>query len=268
METTLKDRRALITGASSGLGAEFARQLAARGCHLVLVARREQALTSLAETLKRDYRIEAEVISQDLSTADAAEQLFQQVQARALTVDILINNAGFGLHGEFMSQDHGALRKMLQLNMVTLTELTRLFAEPMVERGHGYLVQVGSVASFQPGPLYGAYSASKAYVLSLGDALNFELRNTGVSCTVVCPGVTATEFLDSAGQASRTSFYQRLFMMQPAAVVSAGINAMLRRRSHVVTGWLNKIQVLALRLVSRSFAARAAWWGMSLDEKA
>lgn len=266
MTTSLKGKRALVTGASSGLGAEFARQLAAGGCHLVLVARREEALTALASELTQQHGVEANVFSQDLSTADAAQHLFDRVQAANLEVDILINNAGYGVHGEFMTQKLSALTGMLQLNMVTLTELTRLFAEPMIERGDGYLVQVGSVASFQPGPLYGAYSASKAYVLSLGDALNFELRDTGVSCTVVCPGVTATEFLDSAGQASKTSFYQRLVMMQPGQVVSAGIDAMLKRKGHVVTGLFNKLQVLALRLVSRRFAARAAFWGMTLDD--
>lgn len=258
---------ALVTGASSGLGAEFARQLAARGCHLILVARREDYLHSLSRELTGQHGIEVTVIARDLSQSDAARTLFEDTIQRGLQVDLLINNAGFGLHGEFMEQDPAAILNMLQLNIITLTALTRLFAQPMLARGKGYLVQVGSVGSFQPGPLYSAYAASKAYVLSFGEAINHELRKTGVSCTVVCPGVTATEFLEQAGQDNRTSFYQRLFMMEAADVVREALKATEKRRSSVVTGWLNKLQILALRLVSRRFAARAAYWGMTLDEQ-
>jgi short-subunit dehydrogenase len=154
---------------------------------------------------------------------------------------------------------------MLALNITTVTELTHLFGKDMVSRGQGHILQVGSVGSFQPGPLYGAYAATKAYVLSLGEALACELRGTGVTSTVVCPGVTETEFLDSAGQDGKISFYQKMVLMQADVVVRQGLDAMLAGRPSVVTGWLNKLQIFALRLVSRRFAARAALWGMRLD---
>jgi hypothetical protein len=261
---SLNNRTALVTGASSGLGAEFARQLARRGCHLVLVARRADALARIASECE-SQGVTVTVISHDLSQTGAADALHSDVQSRHIDVDILVNNAGFGVHGYFMSQPLARINDMLALNVVTLTQLTQLFGRDMVARGHGHILQVGSVGSFQPGPLYGAYAATKAYVLSLGEALACELRGTGVTATVVCPGVTATEFLDSAGQDGKMSFYQKMVLMQADDVVRQGLEAMLAGRPAVVTGWLNKLQILALRLVSRRFAARAALWGMRLD---
>ena len=261
---SLSNRTALVTGASSGLGAEFARQLARRGCHLVLVARRADALDRIADQC-RSQGVNVTVISRDLSQAGAANELYKEVALAELQVDILVNNAGFGVHGFFMDQPLKRIHSMLALNITTLTELTHLFGKDMVSRGHGHILQVGSVGSFQPGPLYGAYAATKAYVLSLGEALACELRGTGVTSTVVCPGVTETEFLDSAGQDGKISFYQKMVLMQADVVVRQGLDAMLAGRPAVVTGWLNKLQIFALRLVSRRFAARAALWGMRLD---
>ena len=261
---SLSNRTALVTGASSGLGAEFARQLARRGCHLVLVARRADALDRIADQC-RSQGVNVTVISRDLSQPGAADELHKEVALVGLQVDILVNNAGFGVHGLFMDQPLKRIHSMLALNITTLTELTHLFGKDMVNRGHGHILQVGSVGSFQPGPLYGAYAATKAYVLSLGEALACELRGTGVTSTVVCPGVTETEFLDSAGQDGKISFYQKMVLMQADVVVRQGRDAMLAGRPAVVTGWLNKLQIFALRLVSRRFAARAALWGMRLD---
>ena len=261
---SFRGRTALITGASSGLGVEFARQLAAQGCNLVLVARREEPMRKLAEELTGEHDIRTRVISLDLARPEAAGELHDQLQRSAIDIDVLINNAGFGMYGRFEDDDPVRLRDMQLLNMVTLTELTRLFLEPMKERGEGRIIQIGSIASFQPGPLFAAYSATKAYVLSLGEALNEELRGTGVRCTVVCPGVTATEFLDTAGQQGKVSLYQRLFMMESPAVVRAGLRASLRGRSSVVTGVLNKLQIFFLRFVSRGFAARAGHIAMKM----
>lgn len=259
-----RGRTALITGASGGLGAEFARQLAAVGCNLVLVARSESSMQELATKLKQAHSVRVMIIAMDLARPEAAGELHARIHREGPGVDVLINNAGFGLYGPFNDDDPVRLRNMLQLNMVTLTELTRLFLDQMKERGEGRIIQIGSVASYQPGPLYAAYAATKAYVLSLGEALNRELRGTGISCTVVCPGVTATGFLDNAGQQGRKSLYQKLFMMDSPEVVRAGLKASLRNRPSVVTGVLNKLQVFFLRFVTRSFAAKAGYEAMKM----
>lgn len=257
--------RALVTGASSGIGAEFARCLAAQGKDLILVARREDTLDALAQTLRTEHGVTVSVIACDLSATDAADQLFARTHDAGLHVDLLVNNAGFGIHGHFSGQDPDALTRMLQLNVSTLTRLTRLYLTPMIEQGQGQVIQVGSVGSFQPGPLFAAYAATKAYVLSFGEAINFELRGTGVTCTVVCPGVTRTEFLDAAGQNQKLSLYQKLFMMDAPDVARIGLRAAERGRPVVVTGALNKVQIFCLRLVSRRFATMAGYWGLKLD---
>ncbi|MCU0475140.1 MAG: SDR family oxidoreductase [Anaerolineae bacterium] len=247
--TSLQGQRALITGASSGLGADFARQLAAMGCHLVLVARREDRLQALAAELRAKHDVGVEVVAFDLSELGAGRRLFERLQAASLTVDILVNNAGFGMYGAFLEQDAERVGEMLRLNMLTLTELSHLYAGQMRQRRHGYIVNIASIGGYAPSPLYAAYGATKSYVLDFSDALAHELRGTGVTVTCVSPGVTKTEFLDVSGQ--KPSWFQRLSMMTSEAVVAQSIAGMLRGRRSFVTGRLNAFLIWSLRLTPR-----------------
>lgn len=260
----LKGKRALVTGASIGIGADFARQLAALGCDLVIVSRTEVRLRELAADITAQHGVAVEVIAMDLAEPGVGERLHREVSTRGLDIDILVNNAGLGLYGEFAGQQLSQIRGMLRLNIDTLTDLTHLFLPAMLERRFGIILQVGSIASFMPGPLYAAYSASKAYVLSLGESLNREIKGTGVSCTVLCPGVTATEFFSAAGQGNKYTLYQRLVMMPPAEVARIGIDAALRGKPSVTPGFVNKLQVFGLRITPRGLATFMAYHAMRM----
>ncbi|MEN4011801.1 MAG: SDR family oxidoreductase [Chloroflexota bacterium] len=260
----LAGKTALVTGASSGLGIDFARQLAQRGASLVLVARREERLRAVQAELQAASPQRVDVIPLDLSVEDAPRQLFDQLQAAGRQIDALVNNAGFGLHGRFTDIPWHKQRQMLQLDLIALTHLTRLFVQDMLPRRSGYILQVASIGAYQPSPTYAVYAAAKTYVLNFSQALNYELRGSGVSVTTVSPGVTATEFLQVAGQAP--SLYQRLTMMQSAAVARIGIDAMLRRRASVVTGWFNAVAVrMMYHLLPRGLATAIANLTMTMD---
>ena len=247
---------ALVTGASSGLGVDFARELAERGCSVILTARRKDRLEDLAGELRETHGVEVEVISVDLGLRSGPESLFQAIAERNLEVSILVNNAGFGVFGDYLEIPLERETAMLDLDIVALVRLTRLFAGPMVERGWGRILQVASVAAFQATPGYAAYAAAKAFVLLFGEAVHHELKGTGVTCTVVSPGVTATEFLDVAGQ--KPTWYQRRVMMESAEVARIGIRAMLKGRSSVVAGRLNAIAAWSIRLTPRRVATAVA----------
>jgi uncharacterized protein len=231
MKETLRGKTALITGASSGLGADFARQLAARGCNLVLVARRPDRLRELQAEISSQYGVASDCVAVDLVETGAPQRLYDQLNDQGRTIDVLVNNAGRGLFGEFTRSGWDDLHQMLELDMVVVTQMAHLYLPGMVARKSGYVLLIASIGSFQPTPTYAAYSAAKSYVLSLGEALHYELRSTGVHCTVLCPGATRTEFFSVAGQ--RLTLYQRLTMMESSAVVRIGINALLRNRSSV-----------------------------------
>ncbi len=264
MNTTgLRGKRALVTGASSGLGADFARNLAARGCSVILVARREDLLKSLQQEIRDQHGVEADCIVMDLSREDAPQALYDQVKASGKAVDVLINNAGFGLYGEFIDIPWEREREMLQLDIITLIHLTKLFVRDMIARNYGYVLQVSSIGAYQPSPTYASYSAAKSFVLYFGEAINYELRKTNVHCTVISPGVTATEFLKVAGQ--EPTLYQRLMRMKSADVAQIGINAMLRGRSSVVPGVLNSILAWSNRLMPRRVAAALAYRTMTMQ---
>src|SRR6266851_6869234 len=189
---------ALVTGASGGIGAALARELARHGHDLVLAARGVAAMEALAVEL-REGGAGATVIAADLARPGAAASLADEIAQRGFAIDALVNNAGLGAAGRFDRCDPVRIGEILQVNIVALTELTRLLLPGMIARGHGRVMLVASVAGFQPGPRMAAYFASKAYVLSLGEALAYELRGTGISVTVLCPGATATNFFTAAG---------------------------------------------------------------------
>ncbi|MBN1438508.1 MAG: SDR family oxidoreductase [Anaerolineales bacterium] len=252
----LQGKTALVTGASSGLGADFARELADRGCNLILAARRADKLEALRDEIRGRNGVRAETAVTDLSAPDAPQELYDRIRSENLTVDVLVNNAGYALYGEFRSADWAVCRRMLELDVVALTHLTRLFAADMAERRFGYILKVASNGAFQPTPLYAAYCAAKSYVLYFGEALHHELRPHGVGVTVLCPGPTRTEFFEVAGQS--LTLYQRLTMMNSPDVARIGIRAMLRKRSCVVAGPLNAAVAGLAPLLPRQFMAGMA----------
>ncbi len=249
MTTSLTGRTALVTGASSGLGADFARTLAARGAGLVLVARREQLLHALADELRDRYRARIEVIALDLIAPDATETLHERTEGAGRPVDVLVNNAGFGLFGEFLQIPWERERRMLKLDVVVPVHLTKMFLPAMVARDFGHVLNIASIGAYQPSPLYASYSAAKSFILNFTEAIGYELRDTKVRCTVLAPGVTATEFLAVAGQ--EPTRYQRLAMMRSADVARIGVDAMLKGRASVVPGRLNAITAWSTRLLPR-----------------
>ena len=238
---------ALITGASSGFGVDFANILAKQGKNLIITARRVANLEALKKEIENNYSVSVEVIPADLSTLAGVKSLIDQ--SEKYEVDILINNAGFGVYGDYIDSNWEGLNKMIQVDITALSYLTHAFGNKMKKAGRGNILLVGSVAAFQATPTYAAYAAAKAYVLHLGEALNYELKLSGVNVTVLNPGITATEFLKVSGQ--KTTLYQKVFMMQSYPVALTGVKAMFAKRSSVIAGLANK----ALMLISK-FAPR------------
>jgi len=237
---------ALVTGASRGIGAALARELARHGYDLVLSARSVAAMQELAEELRR-IGAATIVIASDLSQPGAAAGLTDELDRQGLDIDVLINNAGLGGIGRFDRSDPARIAEMLHVNIVALTELTRLLLPGMIARGHGRIMLVGSVAGFQPGPGMAVYFASKAYVLSLGEALAHELRGTGVTVTTLCPGATVSDFFTVAG-ARNAVIARRLNRMMPAErVARIGYRALAAGRRVVITGTMNRLAAFAGR---------------------
>lgn len=257
---SLEKRRAVVTGGSSGLGVDFARELAARGCLLVLVARRQDKLRQVADELTAAHGVETEVISLDLTDPGAPEALFRQATADGRPVEILVNNAGFGVYGDYLDLEWEREGAMIDLDVRAVAHLTRLFATHMVERGFGRILQVSSIGAYQPTPTYASYAAAKAFVLDFGEAVDYELKGTGVRVTTVSPGVTATEFLEVAGQ--EPTLYQRLMMMESPEVARIGIRALEKGKRTVVPGWLNAMGAVTMRLLPRRLSTRIAHWTM------
>lgn len=254
--TELRGRTALVTGASSGLGVDFARELAARGANLVLVARREDLLRKHADEIAARHGVKVAIIALDLAERDAPQRLYDRLKAAGTAVDVLVNNAGYGLYGKFTELEWERERNMLELDIITLVHMSKLFVKDMVARNFGYVLQVASIGAFQPSPLYASYSAAKSFVLHFGEAVAYELRGTPVRVSVISPGITATEFLQVSGQ--RPTLYQRLMMMQSADVARIGVAGMLAGRPSVVPGLGNQLGALLPRLLPRRAAAAVA----------
>lgn len=244
---------AVVTGASSGIGADLARELARDGHDLVLSARSLAPMQALAAELE-SYGANSVVIPADLGNPGAAKELASAIESRGLEIDVLISNAGLGALGRFDQMDPGRIGEMLQVNVVALTELTRLLLPGMVARRRGKIMLVASTASFQPGPRMAVYFATKAYVLSLGEALAYELRATGVTVTTLCPGATATNFFRVAGAkdiALRPA-------MSAVAVARSGYRALKAGRRVVITGMLNNVLAIGAKLAPHSITLPAA----------
>lgn len=230
---------ALITGASAGLGLEYARLFAADKHDLVLVARRKDRLETLGAELSKAHGIQVHVVAADLMDPGAPAQIVAEVNARGLQVDFLVNNAGFGTTGVFAELDPKLEAGEVQVNIGALVALTRAFVPGMIARKHGRILNVGSTAGFQPGPFMATYYASKAFVNSFTEALWFELKGTGVTATVSCPGPTATEFQAVAG--NEKTKLAGMGTMTAAAVAAGGYRAMHAGKRRIVHGLTNKL---------------------------
>jgi len=242
---------ALVTGASAGLGVEFARQMSKRGHRLVLAARRKERLEELAKKLGN-----ARAVAIDLSKANAALKLMDDLTANGETVDLLVNNAGFGLIGQFAELDAKREREMVDLNVGVLTDLCRAVAPDMIERRSGGIINVASTAAFQPGPKMAVYFATKAFVLSLTEALHEELKPHGIRVSCLCPGPTRTEFGDVAGFGGNGLFDR--VAMNAAEVVETGLKGLDSNHAVVVPGWTNKVVAASTRFAPRPIVRKIA----------
>lgn len=247
----------LITGASSGIGAAFARELAARGSHVVLVARRADRLARLADELTTGAGVRATPIPQDLSLPDAGQRLAEEVARMGLSVTSLINNAGFGTAGMFHSEDPKRIQQEVAVNVASVIDISRAFIEPLRAIGAGVLVNVASVAAYQPIPKMAVYAASKAFLLSFTEALWYESRGTGLRVMLLSPGATRTEFNDVLGTEQLT---RGAPVETPGQVVATALRALNRRNPppSVVSGRLNRLSSQSARLLSRRRVVLAA----------
>ena len=242
---------ALVTGASAGLGVEFARQLSAKGRALVLVARRKDQLEKIAKELGN-----ARAVELDLSKSNAAAELMANVEQEDEQVDLLVNNAGFGLIGGFAELDAKRERQMIDLNVSTLTDLCRAVAPAMIERKSGAILNVASTAAFQPGPKMAIYFATKAFVLSLSEAIHEELKPHGIKVSCLCPGPTRTEFGNVAGFGGNGLFDR--VAMSAEEVVRLGLRGLEKNDAVVVAGLLNKLVAMSTRLAPRALTRKIA----------
>lgn len=242
------DQWALITGASSGIGAEFARQLAARGMHLILTARRGELMEELAAELRTKHATRCEIIACDLAAPNAVPSLLREVERRGLTVHLLVNNAGFGVVGEIDDAPLERLLELIRLNVSATVELTYRVLPGMLSQGGGAIVNLSSLSAFQPVAYMSVYAASKAFVLHFTEALAIELRHRKVVLLAVCPGVTRTPFFDIAGAAG---WLQKHSSQSPEDVVRISLKALGRRKMVVVPGWRNWLLTLIVRFVPR-----------------
>ncbi|GAA0359642.1 SDR family NAD(P)-dependent oxidoreductase [Bacillus horti] len=246
MKWNYRKKTALVTGASSGIGEVFAHELAKKGCNLILVARTQERLEQLARVLEEMYTINAVVIPMDLGRFDAAGRIAQEVSNLGLSVDILINNAGFGTLGRFNDIPQSRLIQEIQLNIGSLTELTHLFIGGMCERKDGVIVSVASMTAFQPTPFMAVYGATKAYILSFTEALWAEYRESGVRIVALCPGETKSSFHAVSGTECLNSK-----RMEPIEVVNAAFDAVEKDRSSRIVGINNNVMALLSRFLPR-----------------
>jgi len=247
--TTVEQGRTLITGASVGIGAALADVFAAHGHDLILVARNREKLQTRAIELEKQHRVKVAWFTEDLADPGGAARLQRNVSAEGLQVDNLVNNAGVGLYGKFVNTDLAAETKMIQLNVTTVVELTKRFLPGMVQKQRGRILNLASTAAFLPGPWMSVYFATKAFVLSFSEAINYELKPSGITATTLCPGPTESEFKTRAGS-QRSRLFEKLLMDAPT-VARAGYEGMMKGKAVVIPGLYNKMIPVASRLSPR-----------------
>jgi hypothetical protein len=261
-KTKTRERKtAIITGASSGIGAELSRLFAADGIDLVLIARDKERLDRIAAELRARHGVAVTVMPKDLSRLESAEEIFNELRAGGLTIDILVNNAGLNVYGQFAETELADELALLHVCAVTPTRLMKLFLPTMLEMGYGRILNIGSTGSFVPGPFNSVYCAAKAYLLSISGALDSELRGRGVTVTTVCPGATRSEFAFRAGMNDTRLFGRRT--LSPQAVARSAYGALKKQKLVSVPGLANRLGVFATRLVPRRLMLKYAKFIMS-----
>jgi uncharacterized protein len=251
----MKKKTALITGASSGIGLEFAKIMAQDGVNLVLVARSETKLAELAAYIRNSYGIQADILVKDLSRPEAPAEVFQYTKSKGLEVDYLINNAGFGDFGFFWETDWDKSVQMIQLNMTALTSLCHLYLPEMVKRKSGRILNVASTAAFQPGPTMAVYYATKAYVLHFSEAIANELEGTGVTVTTLCPGPTESNFQQAAAM-EESKLVKGKKMPSANVVAKFGYQSMLKGQVVAIHGFKNYLMANSVRFSPRSWVVK------------
>ena len=248
---------ALITGGSGGIGLEIAKVLARKGFDLVLLARNRDSLEAAAGQIEGKFDVKAHVFAADLRRREAPEEIFDYLRNDSIPIQILVNNAGFGLGGEFAETELTRELEMIQVNIAALTHLTKLFLPGMIRAKTGYVMNLASTAAFQPGPLMAVYYATKAYVLSFSEALAEELRNTGVTVTALCPGPTRSDFATVA-QVGESRLFSMFGVADAADVAEYGVRAMMQGQRVAIPGLRNKIVAQANRFSPRALTAKVA----------
>lgn len=239
----------LITGASNGIGKEFAKIFAENGYNLVLVARNENKLNTISSELETKYKIKVTVLVQDLSVPKVASKIYKEVKDKGVPIDTLVNNAGFGDYCAFIDEDLKVITEMINLNISTLTEMTALFLKDMKERNSGNILNIASTAGFQPLPHFAVYSATKAYVLHFTEALHYELRDTKIAVSALCPGPTSTGFAKRANADHLILFKDA---MNPHVVAKIGYKGLMKNKMTVIAGLKNKLMSLSRTIPSRN----------------
>lgn len=249
------NKTALITGASSGIGYDISSILAENGYNVVLVARSREKLEALANQARQMFGVSARVIVKDLTQPNSVDELYRELEREKIEVDILVNNAGYGLLGDFASTSKTEELGMIQLNIVAVAHLTKLFLPSMIRRGSGRILNVASVVGFRPGPFMTNYAATKAYVVSFSVALAEEVRQKGITISVLCPGPTLTGFHDRAGL--RENSFVRFIFADSRVVARSGYEGLMAGKTVIIPGFFNKIGTLFSRMSPPSLSARS-----------
>jgi len=253
-----RDRYALVTGASSGIGYELAKLLAKDGKNLVVIARSQDKLEELKTEIENKYGTIVNVLPKDLSNTDAPQEIFSKLDTEGINVDVLINNAGFAVYGKFAETDWEKESDMIQVNITSLTHLTKLFLKRMLENGSGRIMNVASAIAFLPGPLFSIYAASKAYVLHFSEALANEVNGTGVSVVCFCPAATRSLFWERADAGHCRAGKSRL--MDSAKAARIGYTALKKGKVTSIAGLAQKMAIFSTRFAPRSVLARMVRW--------
>ena len=253
------NKTALITGASAGIGLEFVKIFAKEKYDLVITARNKTKLNELANEIKNNHNVNVKVIAKDLSKQNAGEEIFDELKNENIVTDVLINNAGFGVFDNYWDVKLQDEKNMLQVNIMALTELTNLFANDMVNRGGGIILNVASTAAFQPGPTMAGYYASKAFVHSYSQAVDFELRKKGVQVSTLCPGPTITEFQIRANMED-LNLFKKGFTMSAEEVAQIGYNGLMKGKSVIIAGTMNKISAMSSKIAPSKISMKIVNW--------
>ena len=253
------NKTALITGASAGIGLEFAKIFAKEKHDLVITARNKTKLNELADEIKTKNNVNVKVIAKDLSKQNAGEEIFDELKNENIVTDVLINNAGFGVFDNYWDVKLQDEKDMLQVNIMALTELTNLFAKDMANRGGGKILNVASTAAFQPGPTMAGYYASKAFVLSYSQAIDFELRKKGVQVSTLCPGPTITEFQIRANMED-LNLFKKGFTMSAEKVAQIGYYGLMKGKPVIIAGAMNKISAMSSKISPAKVSMKIVNW--------